>query len=143
MKNILFITLFIWGTFTQAQTAEATSGNTKAAAKAPSRQTKTTKSSVSVSISNSDDYYSLLAIFDVAKSKKLEKLLSDNLDNNILSTDAGSKIWKKENEGQTAYSFVLKEGKLKASIDKELVSNETFEKLKALGEKISETLSKN
>jgi len=143
MKIILFLTLLIWNTLAQAQTAEATSGNTTAVAKAPSSQTKTTRSSVSVSISNSDTYYSLSANFDASKSKKLEKLLSDNLDNNILSTETGSKIWKKDNEGQTAYSFVLKDGKLKASIDKELVSKETFEKLKALGEKISETLSKD
>jgi len=139
MKIILSLTLLIWGAIAQAQTAVATSGNTTAVAKAPSRQSKTTKTSISVS--NSDNSYSLLANFDAWKTKKVEKLLSDNLDSNLLSTEAGTKIWKKENKGETAYSFVLKEEKLKVSIDKELVSNETFEKLKALGEKISETLS--
>lgn len=139
MKIILFLTLLIWSTLSQAQTAVATSGNTTAVAKAPSKQSKTTKTSVS--ISNSDNYYSLLANFDGWKTKKLEKLLADNLDSNLLSTEAGTKIWKKDNNGETAYSFILKEEKLKVSIDKELVSNETFEKLKALGEKISETLS--
>lgn len=143
MKFILFLMLLIWGTLTHAQTAEANSGNTTAVAKTSSKQTKTTKSSVSVSISNSDDYYSLLANFDASKTKKLEKLLSDNLENSLLSTDSGNKTWKKDNDGQTAYSFVLREGKLKVNIDKELVSKETFEKLKALGEKISETLSRN
>ncbi|PIF34284.1 hypothetical protein CLU81_4922 [Flavobacterium sp. 9] len=143
MKIISLLTLLIWGTLAQAQTATATSGNTTAIAKVPSTQTKTTKSSSSVSISNSDDSYSLLANFDVSKTKKIEKLLSDNLDNDMESTERGSKIWKKDNNGETAYSFVLKEGKLKVSIDKELVSNETFEKLQALGDKISETLSKN
>ncbi|WP_337965431.1 hypothetical protein [uncultured Flavobacterium sp.] len=143
MKFILFLTLLIWGTLAHAQTATATTGNTTAVAKAPSTQTKTTRSSSSVSISNSDDSYSLLANFDASKSKKIEKLLSDNLDNTMESTKNGSKIWKKDNDGQTAYSFVLKEGKLRVNIDKELISNETFEKLKALGDKISETLSKN
>lgn len=132
MKIILFLAMLICGALAHAQTADT---------KASSKQTKTTKSSASVSISDSDNYYSLLANFDGWKSKKLEKLLSDNLDSNLFSTDSGTKIWKKENKGETAYSFILKDGKLKVSVDKELVSNETFEKLKALGEKISETLS--
>ncbi|OXG07110.1 hypothetical protein BC749_102929 [Flavobacterium araucananum] len=143
MKIILIVALLTWGTLVQAQTAEATSGKTTAVAKATPKATKTTRTSVSVSVSNSDNYYSLLANFDTFKTKKIEKLLADNLDNNLLSTDGGSKIWKKESKGETAYSFILKEEKLKVSIDKELVSNETFEKLKALGEKISETLSEN
>lgn len=142
MKIILIITLLILSTLAQAQTAEAKAGNTTAVAKKPSTQTKTTKSSSSVSISDSDNYYSLLASFDANKNKKVENLLSDNLDNSLLSTESGSKIWKKDSDGQTAYSFVLRDGKLKASIDKELVSKETFEKLKALGDKISETISK-
>lgn len=139
MKIILFLILLACTTFTQAQTATASSGNTTAIAKVPPGQTKTTKSSVSISIS--DNNYSLQASFDKGKTKKLEKLLSDSMDNNLLTNDAGSKIWKKENKGETAYSVVLKEEKLKMSIDKELVSDETFERLKALGEKISETLS--
>ncbi|WP_428229588.1 hypothetical protein [Flavobacterium sp.] len=141
MKIILILAMLIYSALAQAQTSDATSGNTTAVARASSKPTKTKKSSVSVSISNSDNYYSLLASFDTSKTKKLEKLLSDNLDNNLLSTDAGTKIWKKDNNGENAYSFVLKEEKLKVSIDKELISNETFEKLKVLGEKISETLS--
>lgn len=139
MKIILFITVFVLGTLAQAQTAVATSGNTTTVAKPPSKQTKTTTTSVSVSVS--DDNYSLIASFDAFKRKKLEKLLSDNLDNNLFSTDGDTKIWKKDTKNETAYSFILKKDKLKVSIDKELVSYETFEKLKALGEKISETIS--
>jgi hypothetical protein len=138
MKIILFLILLICGALAQAQTAVATSGNTTVA-KTPYKQSKTTTTSVSVSIS--DNYYSMVASFDTAKRKKIDKLLSDNLDNNLFSTDGETKIWKKESKSETAYSFVLKKDKLKASIDKELVSDETFEKLKALGEKISETIS--
>ncbi|MCV9930356.1 hypothetical protein OIU83_22040 [Flavobacterium sp. LS1R49] len=141
MKSILFIALLTWGTLAQAQTAIATSGNTTTVVKTPSKQTKTTKTTVSVS--DSDNSYSLQASFDAWKTKKLEKLLSDNLDKSLFTTDAGTKIWKKDSKGETAYSFILKGEKLKISIDKELVSDETFEKLKALGEKISETLSEN
>lgn len=139
MKIILFLILLICGALAQAQTAVATPGNTTTVAKTPYKQSKTTTTSVSVSIS--DNYYSMVASFDTAKRKKIDKLLSDNLDNNLFSTDGETKIWKKESKNETAYSFVLKKDKLKASIDKELVSDETFEKLKALGEKISETIS--
>lgn len=139
MKIILFLILLICGVLAHAQTAVATSGNTTTVAKTPYKQSKTTTTSVSVSIS--DNYYSMIASFDTAKRKKIDKLLSDNLDNNLLSTAGETKIWKKESKSETAYSFVLKKDKLKASIDKELVSDETFEKLKALGKKISETIS--
>lgn len=139
MKIILFITVFVWGTLVQAQTAVATSGNTTTVAKAPSKQTRTTTTSVSVSVS--DDSYSLTASFDAIKRKKLEKLLSDNLDNNLLSTAGDTKIWKKDTKSETVYSFILKKDKLKVNIDKELVSNETYEKFKELGEKISQTIS--
>lgn len=139
MKIILFLILLICGALAQAQTAVATSGNTTTVAKTPYKQSKTTTTSVSVSIS--DNYYSMVASFDTVKRKKIDKLLSDNLDNNLFSTDGETKIWKKESKSETAYSFVLKKDKLKATIDKELVSDETFEKLKALGEKISETIS--
>lgn len=139
MKIILFLILLICGELAQAQTAVATSGNTTTVAKTPYKQSKTTTTSVSVSIS--DNYYSMVASFDTAKRKKIDKLLSDNLDNNLFSTNGETKIWKKESKSETAYSFVLKKDKLKATIDKELVSDETFEKLKALGEKISETIS--
>ncbi|MDA6069929.1 hypothetical protein NJT12_09905 [Flavobacterium sp. AC] len=141
MKIILFLIMLICGALAHGQTTVSKSGNTTAVAKTPSKNTKSTKTSIS--ISNSDNYYSLLANFDSWRTKKLEKLLSENLDNSLFSTDADTKIWKKDHNGETAYSFILKEEKLKVNIDKELVSNATFEKLKALGEKISETLSED
>lgn len=141
MKIMIILVMMVVSTMAQAQTAIATSGNATAVAKASSSQTKTTKTSISVS--NSDDSYSLHAIFDNFRTKNIERLLFDNLDKNLFSSDKNAKIWKKENNGETAYSFVLKEGRLKVSIDKELVSKGTFEKLEALGERISEALSDN
>lgn len=141
MKIMIILVMMVVSTMAQAQTAIATSGNVTAVAKASSSQTKTTKTSVSVS--NSDNSYSLHATFDNWKTKKVEKLLSENLDSNLFTAEKSAKVWKKENNGETAYSFILKEGRLKASIDKELVSKSTLEKLEALGEKISEALSDN
>lgn len=141
MKFFIILVMMVMSTIAQGQTAIATSGNVTAEVKVSTGQTKTTKTSISVS--NSDDSYSLHATFDNFRTKNIEKLLSENLDKNLFSTDKNTKIWKKENNGQTAYSFVLKEGRLKVSIDKELISKSTFEKLETLGERISETLSDN
>jgi len=143
MKFILFLAVLALSTFAQAQTAVATSGNATATAtvKNSSAQTKSTKTSVSVSIS--DTSYSLHAGYDSWKRVKLQKLLQENLDKSLLSTDDDKMIWKKENKGETAYIFTLTDEKLKVSLDRELVSTSTFEKFKALGEKISDLLNNN
>lgn len=141
MKIIMFLAMMACNAIMQAQTATATAGNVTVTAKVSSKQETTTK--VSVSVSDSDNSYALHATFDTWKTKKIEKLLSENLDSNLFSKEKNAKVWKKENNGETAYSFILKEGRLKASIDKELVSKSTLEKLQALADKISEALSDN
>lgn len=147
MKFIIFLAVLAFSSLAKAQTAIATSGNATAIATVqnPSTktksQTKTTKTSVSVSIS--DNSYSLHAIYDSFKRAKLQKLLMENLDKNLLSTDDDKMIWKKENKSETAYIFTLTDEKLKVSLDRELVSNSTFEKFKALGENISRLLNDN
>lgn len=147
MKFIIFLVVLAFSSLAKAQTATATAGNMTATATAQSSnakiksQTKTTTSSVSVSIS--DNSYSLHATYDSFKRAKLQKLLMENLEKNLLSTSNDKMIWKKENNSETAYIFTLTDEKLKVSIDRELVSNSTFEKLKALGEKISDLLNNN
>lgn len=147
MKFIIFLVVLAISSLAQAQTAVATSGNTTAIATVQNpntktkSQTKSTKTSVSVSIS--DNSYSLHATYDSFKRAKLQKLLMENLDRNLLSTDDDKMIWKKENKSETAYIFTLTDEKLKVSLDRELVSNSTFEKFKALGEKISDLLNNN
>ena len=143
MKFILFLVVMAMSFASQAQTATATSGNmtATASAKVATTNSKTTKTSVSVSIS--DNSYSLHAIFDSFKRVKLQKLLQENLDKSLLSTNDEKMIWRKENKGDTAYSFTLTDEKLKVSLDRELVSASTFEKMKELGEKISELLNGN
>ncbi len=147
MKFIIFLALLACSSLAKAQTAIAVAGNVTATAtvKNPNTktktQTKTTKTSVSVSIS--DNSYSLHAVYDSFRRAKLQKLLMDNLDRNLLSTDDGKMIWKKENDNETAYIFTLTDEKLKVSLDRELVSASTFEKFKALGENISRLLNDN
>jgi len=144
MKFIIFLVVLAFSTLTQAQTATATAGNVTATATVrPKTQIKSTKTSVSVSVSISDSSYSLHAVYDSFKRAKLQKLLLENLDKNLLSTDDDKMIWKKENKNETAYIFTLTDEKLKVSLDRELVSESTFEKFKALGEKISDLLNDN
>lgn len=140
MKTIIFLAMLAFSTLAQAQTAVATAnGNTATARANYSSSSKSTKTSVS--ISDSDGSYTLRAEFDSWKRAKLQKLLSDNLDKNFLTVRDNTMIWKKENNGETAYSFTLSDEKLKVSIDKELVSKSAFEKFKSLGDEISDVLT--
>lgn len=136
MKKIILLTMLSVSFFANAQTATASANGTTAIAKSSTKSTKT-----SVSISDSDSSYSLHASFDSWKKEKLQKLLAENLDKNLLTSTEKSMIWKKENNSETAYSFTLTNEKLKVSIDKDLVSKSTFEKFKKLGEEISDTLT--
>lgn len=140
MKTIIFLVILIFSTYAKAQTVVTTTNGNTATAKAHySSDSKSTKTSVSVS--DSDGSYTLRAEFDSWKRAKLQKLLSDNLDKNFLIVRDDIMIWKKENANETAYSFTLSDEKLKVNIDKELISKGTFEKFKALGEKISNLLT--
>lgn len=139
MKTIIFLTILAVSSFCNAQTATATANGVTATATSGSITT-TTSVSVSVSIQNSDDSYSLSAKFDSYKRKKLEKLLLENLEKQYFAQNGNTAIWKKTNNGDVAFSVILSDKKLKINIDKDLVSEGTFEKFKALGEKISENL---
>lgn len=140
MKTIIFLIILAFSTFAKAQTPVAPVNRSTPTAKAHySSSSKSTKTSVSVS--DSDSSYTLRAEFDSWKRAKLQKLLSDNLDKNFLIVRDDIMIWKKENSNETAYIFALSNERLKVSIDKELISKSAFEKLKALGEKISDLLT--
>lgn len=143
MKFIIFLAVLACSFVTQAQTATATSGNMTATATAKSSKSQTKTTKTSVSISTSDSSYSLHAVFDSFKRAKLQKLLMDNLDKSILSSNDEKMIWRKENKGETAYIFTLTDEKLKMNLDRELVSPSTFEKFKDLGDEISALLNSN
>jgi hypothetical protein len=119
-----------------AQTTTST-----ATATATTKQDGEVKSHSSVSINNTDTFYSLNADFDKNKTTQVKNLLADNLDKKHMISNGSTVKWIKEQDGETVYSFVLSNGKLRVSIDKELMSEAAFEKFKALGEKISKTIS--
>jgi len=67
----------------------------------------------------------------------------ENLEKDHFSSKGDTYTWKKLEDGEAAYSFVLSEGRLKGTVNKELNSNNAVDKFIALGEKISEALSNN
>lgn len=67
----------------------------------------------------------------------------ENLEKDYLSSKGDTYTWKRLEDGEAAYSFVLSDGRLKGTVNKELNSNSAVDKFVALGEKISEALSNN
>ncbi len=65
----------------------------------------------------------------------------ENLEKDYLSSKGDTYTWKRLEDGEAAYSYVLSEGRLKGTVNKELNSNNAVDKFIILGEKISEVLS--
>lgn len=125
-----------------------TSGKSKSSSKVKvssngyhNSNSSSTSSSTSISIQNSDYTYTIRATFDENKTEKIRKLLMDNLEKDHFSSKGDSYIWKRMEDGETAYSFILVEGKLKGVVNKEMNSNSTVDRFVALGDKVSEALS--
>jgi hypothetical protein len=135
-KVIYYLVFMLCSLVAGAQTTTST-----ATATATTKQDGEVKSHSSVSINNTDTFYSLNADFDKNKTTQVKNLLADNLDKKHMISNGSTVKWIKEQDGETVYSFVLSNGKLRVSIDKELMSEAAFEKFKALGEKISKTIS--
>jgi hypothetical protein len=135
-KVIYYLVFMLCSLVAGAQTTTST-----ATATATTKQDGEVKSHSSVSINNTDTFYSLNADFDKNKTTQVKNLLADNLDKKYMISNGSTVKWIKEQDGETVYSFVLSNGKLRVSIDKELMSEAAFEKFRALGEKISKTIS--
>lgn len=138
-------------TNTNTNTSVTINGKTyvsSSSASSPGKSTSKSKtkvssnsSSTSISVQDSDYTYSIRASFDDHKTEKIRRLLMYSLDKEHLSTKGDSYVWKKVENGETAYNFLLSEGSLKATVNKELNSNSAVDKFVTLGEKISEVLS--
>lgn len=123
-----------------------TSGKSKSSSKVKVsangyHNSNSSSSSTSISIQNSDYTYTIRATFDDYKTEKIRKLLMDNLEKDHFSSKGDSYVWKRMEDGETAYSFILAEGKLKGVVNKEMNSNSTVDRFVALGDKVSEALS--
>ena len=72
---------------------------------------------------------------------EIKEALLSGLNRQYLTESPGKWYWKKEQNSETAYSFVLSEGKLKISLDKDLLSANDYQKLEKLSEKAAGIIS--
>lgn len=106
-------------------------------------KTTTRNSSSSVSIQNSDSFYSFKAHFDSDKNKKVKTILINNLDTKYMKTTGETLIWEKKDLDEIAYTVTFKKGSLKMAVDKDLVSGNAIRKFEILGNELRETISNN
>ncbi|WP_106792119.1 hypothetical protein [Aquimarina sp. Aq78] len=83
---------------------------------------------VNISISNTEDMYTLKASFPSSKTGKLKQFLKDHLTPEMTKNGTTS-TWKYNTKGETGYVVKLKRGKLNVFMDKEFVSADLVEDL--------------
>ncbi|WP_271766864.1 hypothetical protein [Aquimarina algiphila] len=83
---------------------------------------------VNISISNTDDIYSLNASFPSAKTEKLKRFLKDHLDTKMTKNGTMS-TWNYVTKGEMGYTIKLKKGKLNVLLNKEHISVDLVENL--------------
>ncbi len=83
---------------------------------------------INISVSNTDDIYTLKASFPSDKTDKVKKFLNDHLETKM-SKSYGSYSWNYNNRGEEGYKVKLRKGKLSVFLDKEAVSIDLVEDL--------------
>lgn len=140
MKKVMYVLTFtllkmLYPNAAHAQTATAT------ATAYTSKTDGNVTASHSVSVQNSDSSYNMKAEFDPAKTAEIKKLLDTNLDKQYRLSSSGKWHWKKEENNETAYSFLLSEGRLKINIAKDLLSASTYKNLESISERAAAIIS--
>ncbi|WP_405206245.1 hypothetical protein [Aquimarina sp. LLG6339-5] len=83
---------------------------------------------INISISNTDDTYSLKASFPSHKTDEVKKFLNEHLEVKM-SKNYSSYIWNYNNNGSEGYKVKLRKGKLSVFLDKEAISIDLVEDL--------------
>ncbi|WP_298320779.1 hypothetical protein [uncultured Aquimarina sp.] len=83
---------------------------------------------INISVSNTDDMYTLKASFPSDKTDKVKKFLKDHLDTKM-SKSHGAYTWNYNYRGEEGYKVKLRKGKLSVFLDKEAVSIDLVEDL--------------
>lgn len=138
MIKIISLLVFMLCSFlinAQSKTTSSSSSSSKTKIDGVERQHS------SVSVNDSDTFYSLRAKFTLDKKEEIIKLLSDNVDEEYKSVSGKTFKWIKEENGEVVFSFVVTDNQLKISIEKDLISNGTFNKFKKLGESLKTVIS--
>ncbi|MFD2561981.1 hypothetical protein [Aquimarina rubra] len=125
MKTII---LMLCMAFTMSMTNAQTSSNSKVTVNYSSDDTSDNGYKINISISNTDDIYTLKASFPSHKTDEVKSFLKEHL-NAKMSTSYGSYIWNYNTRGEEGYKVKLRKGKLSIFLDKEAVSIDLVEDL--------------
>lgn len=101
-----------------------------------SKTSHTSSESTTISITNSDLNYSLIAAFTMAKEEKLKKLLTDALGKPLTATE-DLNFWSFKN----IYTVTLKAQKLTIGLDKDKATGSLIRIFVGLGDSIQNVLS--
>ncbi|WP_159092298.1 hypothetical protein [Aquimarina sp. Aq107] len=105
-----------------------TSSNSKITVNYSSDDTSDNGYKINISISNTDDAYSLKASFPSHKTEKVKKFLNEHLEVKM-SKNYSSYMWNYNNKGSEGYRVKLRKGKLSVFLDKEAISIDLVEDL--------------
>jgi len=105
--------------------------------KAQTKEKKTTtQESATVTITNSDDHYSLIAVFGKNKMEKLKKIIVKEL-GTPSESDNNLSFWNAKN----SYMVTLKIQKLNIELDKEKASPDLINTFERIGKEIQKSLN--
>ncbi|WP_024769043.1 hypothetical protein [Aquimarina macrocephali] len=125
MKTIICVLSLVFAlSLSNAQTAS----NSKVSISYSSDEPGEDNYRVNISISNTEDMYTLKASFPLSKTGKLKQFLKDHLTPEMTKNGTTS-TWKYNTKGETGYVVKLKRGKLNVFMDKEFVSADVVEDL--------------
>ncbi|SEK31598.1 hypothetical protein SAMN04487910_0233 [Aquimarina amphilecti] len=125
MKTII---LMLCMAFTMPMINAQTSSNSKVTVNYSSDDTGGKGYKVNISISNTDDTYTLKASFPSHKTDEVKKFLNNHLEAKM-SKVYGSYAWNYNSKGEEGYKVKLRKGKLSVYLDKEALSIDLLEDL--------------
>ncbi|WP_378175114.1 hypothetical protein [Aquimarina sp. SS2-1] len=138
MKTIILVLCMA---FTMPIINAQTSSNSKVTVNYSSDDTSDNGYKINISISNTDDIYTLKASFPSHKTDEVKSFLKEHL-NAKMSTSYGSHIWNYNTRGEEGYKVKLRKGKLSIFLDKEAVSIDLVEDLIDVFSELRELIKK-
>jgi hypothetical protein len=133
--------IFIIATVLSTVVINAQSKSTSTATTSTTKENGTLTAHHSVSVNSSGKAYSLRAEFNADDYSRIKSILEENLDKGYKVASGTALNWTRKESNKVAYSFILTDANLKINIYKDLLSNNAFEKLKTLGDKLSAVIS--
>ncbi|WP_103068674.1 hypothetical protein [Aquimarina sediminis] len=125
MKTIIYVaSLVLAFSFGNAQT----SSNSKVTITHSSDKQGDKNYKINISISNTEEEYSLQAKFPHANTEKVKQFLKDHLDTKMIKENSMN-VWKYTSNRKPGYTVKLKKGKLDIFINKQNISADMIETL--------------